>query len=56
MKVVIKFILLLGIVAYLVWAIVQYARPVEKQVCAGVKIHVRDSISSDLVTEDYVYA
>lgn len=56
MKVVIKFILLLGIVAYLVWAVVQYARPVEKQVCAGVKIHVKDSISSDLVTEDYVYA
>lgn len=56
MKVVIKAILLLGIVAYLVWAVVQYAHPVEKQVCSDVKVCVRDSALTELVTEDYVYA
>ena len=56
MKIVLKAILLLAIVAYLVWAVVQYARPTEKQVCAGVKVSVRDSSASTVVSEEYVRA
>lgn len=54
MKTILKAILLLGIVAYLVWAVVQYARPTERQVCTDVKVSVQDSAASGLVSHDYV--
>lgn len=56
MKTVLKAILLVGIVAYLVWAVVQYAQPTEKQVCADVRVSVKDSSSRGVVTEDYVHS
>ncbi len=56
MKVALKAILLLAIAAYLVWAVVRYARPTEKQVCADVKVCLKDSTPGDQVTEDYVHA
>ena len=52
MKTVLKAILLVGIGAYLVWAVVQYAQPTEKQVCADVRVSVKDSSSRGVVTED----
>ncbi len=56
MRIAIKAILLIGITVYLVWAVIRYARPVEKQVCTDVRVCLRDSSVSNLVTESYVHA
>lgn len=54
MKIAIKAILLLGITAYLVWAVVRFASPTEKQVCTDVRISLSDSVPGSLVTVEYV--
>lgn len=56
MKVVFKALLLLAIAVYLVWVVVHYARPVEKQVCTDVRVCITDSALTEVVTPDYVLA
>lgn len=56
MKVAIKALVLLAIVAYLVWVVTRYARPVEKQVCTDVRVCLTDSALTEVVTSDYVLA
>lgn len=51
MKTVIKIILLLGVVGYLTFAIVELARPTEEALCCGVEVIFTDSLESDFVQE-----
>lgn len=54
MKTALKATLLVGIVVYIAWAVARYARPAEKQACAGVRVCVQDSAAGCLVSQDYV--
>lgn len=51
MKTVIKILLLLGVVGYLAFAIVELAKPTEEATCCGVEVIFTDSIQADFVQE-----
>lgn len=52
MKNVVKILLLLGLVAYLGFAVVKFAHPTEEVTCEAVDVIINDSLESRFVTED----
>lgn len=55
MKTALKLILLIGIVGYLVYAVVRFSQQTEEIVCEGVDIEVSDTLMG-FITKDDVYA
>lgn len=54
MKTVLKILLLASVTCYLVFAVAKFAKPSEEQICTALDIYTSDSLSNEIVTEDYV--
>ena len=55
MKVAIKITLLLLVVGYLIFAIVEFSQRTEERVCEAVDIEITDSLEGGFVTADYIH-
>lgn len=54
MKIAIKIILLVGVLAYLVFGIARLSRDEDKRICAGTEIIIKDSTSTNFVDARFV--
>ena len=55
MKVAIKIALLLLVVGYLIFAIVEFSQRTEERVCEAIDIEITDSLEGGFVTADYIH-
>lgn len=54
MKIALKIILIIGILAYMVFAIVEFSGKPEDEPCAGINVEVMDEDMQGVLTQDYV--
>lgn len=54
MKIALKIVLIVGILAYIIFAIIQFAGKPEDEPCAGVDVEVMDEEMQSILTSDYV--
>ncbi len=54
MKIVIKFILLAGVLSYMVFAIVTMSRDDDQRICQGIRIYLEDAPNKDFVDSSFV--
>lgn len=54
MKIALKILLIVGILSYMVFAIVEFAGRPEDEACAGIEVEVMDEDMQGVLTQDYV--